>query len=242
MRRLFPVTLVILGSLLGFFNLTADQESGPPRDWAMNATLIEACSCPMLCQCFFGTKTARHATHEGEKRFCRANIAARVNSGHFGKVKLDGVRYWIAGDLGDDIADGEGEWYTITFEPKVTQEQRDALKVILGYVYPLKWKSASIGSDAAIGWKTTPVGAQARLNGGEAAEIILHSGPGMSGTATVVRNLRYDGAPRNSGIILMPNEVEAYKLGDKAFEFKGTTGFVVTIDITSNDVAPAGKM
>ncbi|HEX5413742.1 MAG TPA: DUF1326 domain-containing protein [Terriglobia bacterium] len=242
MRKFFLVTLVAIGSVLVFSGLTADQKPAAPADWSMNATLIEACSCPMFCQCFFGTKTAAHATHEGEQRFCRANIAAKVNRGHFGKVKLDGVRYWIAGDLGDDIADGEGEWYTVTFEPKTTQEQRDALKAILGYVYPLKWKSASMGSDAGIEWKTTPDGAHARLNDGKAAEIILRRSPGMSGTATVIHNLRYDGAPRNSGIILMPNEVEAYKLGDKAFEFKGTTGFMVTIDITSKDVAAAKAM
>jgi len=33
----------------------------------------------------------------------------------------------------------------------------------------------------------------------------------------------------------MPNEIETYKLGDKAFEFKGTNGFTVTIDINSKD-------
>jgi hypothetical protein len=50
------------------------------------------------------------------------------------------------------------------------------------------------------------------------------------------RNLRYWGAPRNEGFVLMPNEIEAYRLGDKAYEFKGTNGFMITVDITSNDV------
>jgi hypothetical protein len=34
----------------------------------------------------------------------------------------------------------------------------------------------------------------------------------------------------------MPDEVEAYRVGEKAFEFKGTSGFMITIDITSKDV------
>jgi hypothetical protein len=34
----------------------------------------------------------------------------------------------------------------------------------------------------------------------------------------------------------MPNEVEAYRVGPKAFEFKGTNGFMITYDITSKDV------
>ena len=45
-------------------------------------------------------------------------------------------------------------------------------------------------------------------------------------------------APRNDGFVLMPNKVEAYKLGDKAFEYKGTNGFMITIDINSKDGAP----
>ncbi|MBI4364567.1 MAG: hypothetical protein HY568_03985, partial [Candidatus Latescibacteria bacterium] len=49
----------------------------------------------------------------------------------------------------------------------------------------------------------------------------------------------YWGAPRNDGFVLMPNEVEAYRVGDKPFEFKGTNGFMITVDITSKDVAAA---
>jgi len=30
--------------------------------------------------------------------------------------------------------------------------------------------------------------------------------------------------------------VEAYRAGDKAFEFKGTNGFMITIDMNSGDV------
>jgi hypothetical protein len=50
-------------------------------------------------------------------------------------------------------------------------------------------------------------------------------------------NLVYWGAPRNDGFVLMPNEVEAYRVGPKAFEFKGTNGFMLTLDLTSKDVA-----
>jgi hypothetical protein len=35
----------------------------------------------------------------------------------------------------------------------------------------------------------------------------------------------------------MPNEVEAYREGPKAFEYKGTNGFMLTFDMTSKDVA-----
>jgi hypothetical protein len=56
----------------------------------------------------------------------------------------------------------------------------------------------------------------------------------------VIKNLKYWGAPRNDGFVLMPNEVEALRVtpqGKEPFEFKGTNGFMITIDIKSDDVA-----
>jgi hypothetical protein len=40
----------------------------------------------------------------------------------------------------------------------------------------------------------------------------------------------------------MPNEVEAYRLGPNAFEFKGTNGFMITFDIDSKTAPPAAGM
>ena len=62
----------------------------------------------------------------------------------------------------------------------------------------------------------------------------------MTDEPIVIKNLKYWGAPRNDGFVLMPNEVEAYRVpASKAFEFKGTNGFMITFDITSEDVAKA---
>ena len=61
----------------------------------------------------------------------------------------------------------------------------------------------------------------------------------MTNEPVVLKNVRYWGAPRNDGFVLMPNEVEAYRVGPNAFEFKGTNGFMLTLDMNSKDVAPA---
>jgi len=37
--------------------------------------------------------------------------------------------------------------------------------------------------------------------------------------------------------VMMPNEIETYREGPNAFEFKGTNGFLLTFDMTSKDVA-----
>ena len=65
----------------------------------------------------------------------------------------------------------------------------------------------------------------------------------MTNEPVVIKNLRYFGAPRNDGFIMMPNTVEAYRVGDNAFEYKGTNGFMITFDINSKDgVSAKGAM
>ena len=83
-------------------------------------TAIEACSCPMFCQCYFNTKPA------GPRAGTRATAAAqallpgqhrlKVNKGHYGATKLDGAKFWVATDLGDDFGEGEMDWAVLYFD------------------------------------------------------------------------------------------------------------------------------
>jgi len=224
-------------------SVAAQAKPGTPP-WSLNATIIEACSCQMFCPCYFSTKPApEHAGHGGAMgagtHYCRFNMGYKVNKGSSGPVKLDGAKFWIAGDLGDDFGDGEAEWAEVTFDPSVTKEQRDAIApILLKHVYPLKWKAFTVGQDATVEWNATTARAHARLGGGKAGEIVLVHNPTAMAAAqpTLIRNLKYFGAPRNEGFVLMPNEVEAYRRGAKPFEYKGTNGFMITIDIASQDV------
>src|SRR5689334_18112068 len=97
--------------------LSAARSAPPPPttqpSWSMNATIIEACSCPMFCQCYFDTKPAGHAKdahaghegHEGHQHgegaevehYCKFNNAYKVNHGNYGDTKLDGAKFWMAG-------------------------------------------------------------------------------------------------------------------------------------------------
>lgn len=98
-----------------------------------------------------------------------------------------------------------------------------------------EWSLNATVIDGVIEWTRAAGRAEARLNAGETAEIVLRTAQGMTADPVIAKNLKYEGAPRNDGFVLMPNEVEAYRVGDKAFEFKGTTGFMTTIDISSKD-------
>jgi hypothetical protein len=206
----------------------------------MEATIIEACSCPMFCQCYFNTEPAGHHTHHGEGHFCRFNNAFKVDSGHYGDVALEGAKCWVAGDLGGDFAEGKMDWAVLHFDKAVTPEQREGIGTILGALYPVEWGSFTMGADADMEWEATADRAVARLDGGKTAEVVLNRFAGMTEEPVAVHNLIYWGAPRNDGFVLMPNEVEAYRIGDKAFEYKGTNGFMITLGIASGN-AEAGE-
>jgi hypothetical protein len=207
-------------------------------DWSINATIIEACSCPMFCQCYFEARPASHAGQHGSEHFCKFNNAFKVNRGHYGATKLDGAKFWVAGDLGGEFAKGQSEWAIVTFDRSVGKEQRDGIAAILAHVYPVKWKSLTT-AEAAMEWKHSGDAAVATLDGGKTAEVRLRKFPGMTSEPVVIHNLKYFGVPRNDGFIMMPNDVEAYRAGDKAFEFRNSNGFMITIDMSSADLPAA---
>ena len=213
-------------------------------EWAVNATAIEACSCPMFCQCYFNRQPAEHASpkghaghegHGGAAHFCRANLAYKINKGHYGATRLDGAKFWVAADLGDDFGDGELDWGVLYFDKALTPAQREAIGTVAGRIFPVKWKSFKTAEASIDKWTFDKDGAHALLDGGRTAEVKLRRFPGMTDEPVVIRNLRYWGAPRNDGFVMMPNEVQAYRTGPNAFEFKGTNGFMITVDLTSRD-------
>ena len=121
-----------------------------PVDWAMNATIIDGCSCRMLCPCIFGSPATvgSAATHEHHGlRSCFFNQVFRVNKGHYGEVRLDGLEFWFAGDKGD------ARTVELTFEPSATEAQRKGVRDFLSHFLPLKWESFTEGPDAKIDWR-----------------------------------------------------------------------------------------
>ena len=101
----------------------------------MNATIIEACSCPMFCQCYFNSQPAGgHEGHEGHgAHYCRFSNAVKVNKGSYNDVKLDGVKFWVSGDLGGDFSKGQMDWAIVTFDKAMSQPQRDALELLVAW-------------------------------------------------------------------------------------------------------------
>ena len=242
MRKLVGA-VALLAILVGATTLSMAADQPKSEAWSFNASIIEACSCQMFCQCYFDTKPSGHMHDGQDEHFCRANNVFKVNKGVYGKTKLDGAKFWIAMDLGDDFSDGTMKWAVIHFDPAVTKDQRDGIIVAVNHLYPVKWETpVQIGEDLPISWEKNGDKAVAKLDGGKAGEVVLDGGKVNRNKTTgpvVITNLKYWGAPRHDGFVLMPNEVEAYRLGQNAFEFKGTNGFFITVDETSKDFAAA---
>jgi hypothetical protein len=235
--------LAALAAALAGAGLAVSGPASQGTDWAANLTAIEACSCPMFCQCYFNRQPAGHAAATGHaghaghgaKHFCRANLAYKINKGHHGATRLDGAKFWVVADLGDDFGDGELDWGVLYFDKALTPAQREAIGVVAGKIFPVKWKSFRTEEATIDKWQFDKDGAHALLDGGKTAEVKLRRFQGMTDEPVVIRNLRYWGAPRNDGFIMMPNDVEAYRVGPNAFEFKGTNGFMITVDLNSKD-------
>ena len=70
--------------------------------------------------------------------------------------------------------------------------------------------------------------------------LTRYSGATGKGT-TVIKNMGYFAATRNDGFNILPVEITAYRRGPKPapFEFRGTSGWTITIDMNSKDVVAA---
>ena len=234
-------TMLIVGAVL--LLLSPSVFAGPPQAagaapaWKINATAIEACSCPAFCQCYFNTSPAGHHSHEGgTEHFCRFNNAYKINRGNYGGVRLDGAKFWMSGDLGGDFSKGMMDWVVVTFDRALTKEQRDAISAVAASLFPVKWNSLTT-SEGDIVWSGGKDEATATIDGGKVAEVRLKRFQGMTDDPVVLKNVKYWGASRNEGFIIMPNLIDAYRVGEKAFEYKGTNGFMLTFDAESKPAA-----
>ena len=225
----------------GRVSLAAAADARPSPDWDISLDNIEACSCPTFCQCYFNDRPALHKAgkegHEHAMRYCRFNNAFRVERGHDGGTALDGLKFWMAGDLGANFSTGQMDWAVLHFEPDASPEQRQAVKAIVSAIFSVKWKSFAVGIDAKIDWQKTDDAAKASLEGGKTAEIILKQTRGSDNQPVVLQNVKFWAAPRNSGFAIMTNEIEAYRAGDQPFEFHQTNGFFTRIEMRSTDIA-----
>lgn len=91
-------------------------------DWRMRGPEIANCNCDWGCPCQFNALPTR-----GD---CRAMTAMRIDEGHFGDVRLDGLSWVGMFAWPKAIHEGGGEAFVVVDE-KASEEQRNAILTIL---------------------------------------------------------------------------------------------------------------
>ncbi|HEY3698872.1 MAG TPA: DUF1326 domain-containing protein [Spongiibacteraceae bacterium] len=91
-------------------------------DWRITGPEIAACNCDWGCPCQFNALPTR-----GD---CRAMTAMRIDKGHFGNIKLDGLKWYGMFAWPGPIHFGNGE-VLVVIDKNADAEQRDALLKIL---------------------------------------------------------------------------------------------------------------
>lgn len=93
-------------------------------DWRIRGPELASCNCDWGCPCQFNARP----THGN----CRAAVAMRIDQGHFGEVKLDGLHWVTLLAWPGAIHEGNGEALPIVDE-RADERQREAiLKILAG--------------------------------------------------------------------------------------------------------------
>ncbi|HET7715871.1 MAG TPA: DUF1326 domain-containing protein [Bauldia sp.] len=92
-------------------------------DWRIDAIAFSNCNCDYCCPCQFELRP----THDA----CRGFEVGRIERGHFGDVRLDGLCYAVTYAWPGAIFEGNGEMQIIIDE-RATEPQRAALETVLG--------------------------------------------------------------------------------------------------------------
>src|SRR5256886_4209868 len=171
--------LPLIGLVLA---LAASLAAAPGESsWRMKADYVEACSCHLFCQCYFSDS---HGHKHAEHPFCEFNMAVTVREGHSGNVDLANTKYWLTGDLGDKWGtENKATWVTVSFDPKTTQAQRDALALIILKTYGLEWGELKV-QEAPIEIQQSGDIVEAKLADGKQAYLKLRREPGSAGIRT----------------------------------------------------------
>ena len=196
--------------------------------------LIEACSCPLFCQCFLGRRPAEH----GGSCYCRFNTAFRIVRGRWGEVPLDGVGFWVGGDLGECLLP-ERDWAVLVFDRGSTPAQREGVRAFVRLLYPFPWKSMA-ETEAEISWRSAEDGAEALLDGGLTGGIRL-SPLGAAkdpGRPVVLDNLPYMRTQENDGFRLMPCLKAWFKPGNSPFDISECNGFRIRVRMDTGRPLP----
>jgi len=105
------VTLTLFATLF----LLVPQSFAAETDWALKGDWSESCCCQAACPCVFGSAPT--------KGHCDGSALFEIDKGHYGDVKVDGIKAVVTYRI--------GEWLRVYIEEKATEAQVDAVAKVL---------------------------------------------------------------------------------------------------------------
>jgi len=232
MKRIILSILAGAGlmALLGAAAATKGNRGGT---YDVTGDIIEACSCPLMCGCYFNSEP-------NNPHMCTFNNAYRFRPGsHYGNVDLSNAKVWLSGDLGGEaLSKGKAAWVMLTFDKKTTPAQREAMGKVMGKIYPVQWAKMETREDD-IEWHHDAANkADHAKMGSGMAEVTLARGQWEStNMPTVIKGLKYFGSNSNDGFVLAKGT--HYYHGDTKFDLKDMNGFFITVHSKGKIEAPA---
>ncbi len=92
--------------------------------WSLKGTEFGSCNCDYGCPCQFN---GRPSSPDGS---CRAANFVQIDAGHYGDVKLDGLRFAFTAAWPSAVHEGNGAFQLI-IDDRASGQQRDALRRIV---------------------------------------------------------------------------------------------------------------
>lgn len=93
-------------------------------DWSIRGPEVTSCNCNWGCPCQFNSLPSHG--------HCRAAVAMRIDKGHFGKLRLDGLRWVGVFAWPGAIHEGRGEALPIVDERADAPQREAILKILSG--------------------------------------------------------------------------------------------------------------
>lgn len=97
----------------------------PQEKWKLRGEFMESCNCDYLCPCIY-TNSQGSVTHD----HCVSIQAYRVDEGHYGDTRLDGLKFALVIRSGKVMSDGNWIFAGVVDE-KANDAQRKALAAIV---------------------------------------------------------------------------------------------------------------
>jgi hypothetical protein len=93
-------------------------------EWEIQGPELVSCNCDWGCPCQFNARP----THG----HCRAGIAARIDQGHFGDVRLDSLKFALTAAWPGAIHEGGGEIQPVVDQRADSRQREAVLKIMAG--------------------------------------------------------------------------------------------------------------